>query len=103
MVRRSHPDRDPVETVLRWLGDLQSSMRLTPGWARYPAGREGGAARILDVAFDEQSIPVARHLLAGATDAAVAESLRETHRPEMVFAKCAEFHKSVLLQPLFGT
>lgn len=102
VVRRSYPDHDPVETVLRWLGELEK-VDAMHAWVHQvsTAGGATEAPRILDTVIDEFSLQVARHLLDGATDTLVSERLGATHEPGKVLSKCAELRGSLLFRPLF--
>jgi hypothetical protein len=108
VVRSAFPEQQPVEAILRWVGEL-AKLDAIHEWVAQASKANVGRdePRILDVRMDETSMAVVRCLLEGAKDASIVERLRESpaspnrrEDPAELLARCTSLRASVL-RPLF--
>jgi hypothetical protein len=107
MVRQAFPDREPIDTVVGWLAEL-SRLDAIHAWATSVAKGPPGAhaAGVLDTPYDQTTLRVVRHLLAGLSDEAVVERLGAGASPSeaessRVAQRLEALRRSILLRPLF--
>jgi hypothetical protein len=102
VIRRRSPGVDPVEAVLQWLREL-AKLDGIHSWvsSKSKPTSDPVAVRVLDVELTESVLVVARRLLEGANDGAIAEELRSIMATEETLKACAVLRSSSLLRPLF--
>jgi hypothetical protein len=97
LTRRVHPDRDPIETIVRWTAELTGVNADGPG-----------GPNLLGVKLDEVSLEVLRLLLLGCSDAEALERLGEQYDEDDIREQrqdllelCGALRGSDFFKPLF--